>query len=89
MPDPFASKRIDQTVEAIGQRGCEYVRRVIDAIEVGKSIDVMEIREPDDIDRVLAELKEIMSVYDESEGSCCPVPGLISAATAGIKKASQ
>lgn len=88
LSDPFAKMRVEQTVEILCQRGCEYVREAIRHIEDGNVRQVIEIRETDDAGDVLCELKAIMSVYDSSGGSCCPVPG-VRGLDADIKKASR
>lgn len=88
MSDAFARKRIEQTVEILCQRGCEFVREAIKHIEEGNVHQVIEIRETDDAGDVLFELKAIMSVYDSSGGSCCPVPG-VKGLDEDIKKASR
>lgn len=90
MPDVFATKRVEKTVEIVCQRGCEYARQVIVQLEAGETEKIAELRDPADSEQVLVELKEIMSVYDDSGGSCCPVPDFEKAiSTAGIKKASR
>jgi len=50
------------------------VRQVIVTLESASTAGVEEIRNADDAVAVLVELKEIMSVYDESGGACCPIP---------------
>ncbi len=81
MKDAFASKRIEETIEVVCGRGCEYVRQVIIDLEAEKFAGVAELhelKEMADCKAVLLELKAIMSVYDESDGSCCPVPNFSS-----------
>lgn len=75
--------QIEHTVEIICSRGCSYVREVIDILQSGNIAAVEEMQNVADSEQVLAELCAIMAVYDESGGSCCPVPGF-----ADIKKAS-
>jgi len=73
----IARKRVEKTVETVCRRGCEYVRQVILNLDHDRTTDIPEMRELrllPDRDAVLAELKEIMSVYDESGGGCCPLP---------------
>jgi hypothetical protein len=69
--------RVEKTVETVCHRGCEYVRQVIAELDCDNTADIPEMREvrlQQDRFAVLAELKEIMSVYDESGGGCCPLP---------------
>lgn len=69
--------RVDKTVEMVCHRGCEYVRQVIADLDYDDATDIPELRElrlQQDRFAVLAELREIMSVYDESGGGCCPLP---------------
>ncbi|MGW8247128.1 MAG: hypothetical protein ACWGOV_03380 [Acidiferrobacterales bacterium] len=73
----ITKKRVEKTVELVCRRGCEYVRQVIADLDDDETADIAELRElrlVSDRDAVLAELKEIMSVYDESGGGCCPLP---------------
>lgn len=74
MPTILSESRVERTVEVICQRGCEYVRQVIVSLESIRPAEVAEIRNADDAAAILVELKEIMSVYDESGGACCPIP---------------
>lgn len=74
MASILAGNRVERTVEVICQRGCAYVRQVIVTLESTAVAQVEEIRDADDAAAVLVELKEIMSVYDESGGACCPIP---------------
>lgn len=73
----ISKKRVEKTVETVCRRGCEYVRQVIADLDDNETADIPEMRElrlaPDRV-AVLGELKEIMSVYDESGGGCCPLP---------------
>jgi len=87
LPTILSESRVERTVEVICQRGCNYVRQVIVLLESSRPADIEEIRNFDDAEAVLVELKEIMSVYDESGGTCCPVPHLREN-SANIKKAS-
>jgi len=73
----ISKKRVEKTVETVCHRGCEYVRQVISDLDDDATFDIPEMRElrlAADRAAVLAELKEIMSVYDESGGGCCPLP---------------
>ena len=84
-------KRIEKTVETVCHRGCEYVRQVIAGLDADGTADIPEMRDlrlRQERAAVLAELKDIMSVYDESGGGCCPLPAA-SQAEARINKASQ
>jgi len=87
LPTILSESRVESTVEVICQRGCEYVREVIVSLESARLTEIEEIRNADDAAAVLVELKEIMSVYDESGGACCPIPRQCEYAP-GIKKAS-
>lgn len=91
LPNVFSRRRIDKTVETVCLRGCNYVRQVIFELERDQAADVTEMREMRmhaDRITVLAELREIMSVYDESGGGCCPLPESADIRL-GIKKASR
>ena len=77
------SVQIEHTVEAICRQGCAHVREVIGFLQAGDTVRVDELRNIADSQQVLAELCAIMAVYEESGGTCCPVPGF-----ADIKKAS-
>lgn len=84
-------KRVEKTVETVCRRGCEYVRQVIAGLDADEEADIPEMRDlrlQEDRTAVLAELKDIMSVYDESGGGCCPLPATSQAETR-INKASQ
>jgi hypothetical protein len=73
----ISRKRVEKTVETVCRAGCEYVRQVITALDQDETSDIPEMRElrlQQDRLEVLAELKEIMSVYDESGKGCCPLP---------------
>ena len=87
----ISRKRVERTVETVCGRGCDYVRRVIAQLDFDPATDILEMRElrlQPDRSAVLAELKEIMSVYDESGGGCCPLPES-DIAKLVIKKASR
>lgn len=66
-------KLIEQTVEEVCRQGCTHVRQVIVELESSNRTLLMDLPNEDDRQRVLAELKSIMAVYDESGGTCCPV----------------
>ena len=87
----ITQKRVEKTVETVCHRGCEYVRQVIAGLEADESMDIPEMRDvrlQQDRTAVLAELKEIMSVYDESGNGCCPLP-LTNQVGKIVNKASQ
>jgi hypothetical protein len=87
----ITQKRVEKTVEAVCHRGCEYVRQVIAGLEANGFMDIPEMRDvrlQQDRIAVLAELKEIMSVYDESGGGCCPL-AMVNQAGKIANKASQ
>jgi len=83
--------RVEKTVETVCRLGCEYVRQVIAELDANEEADIPELRDmrlQQDRSAVLAELKEIMSVYDESGGGCCPLP-LANQVGKVVNKASQ
>jgi len=87
----ITQKRVEKTVETVCRRGCEYVRQVIAGLDTDGAADIPEMRDlrlQQERAAALAELKDIMSVYDESGGGCCPLPATSQAETR-INKASQ
>jgi len=70
-------KRVEKGVELVCRRGCNYVRQVISDLDGSVAFDVPELRDlrlQQERSAVLAELKEIMAVYDDSGNGCCPLP---------------
>lgn len=55
---------ISQCVEALCQLGCDSVRTTIAALEAGHPVAQVEGLDAEQRQRVLAELKAIMAVYD-------------------------
>lgn len=56
--------QVDECIENLCQRGCDVVRKEIDAIELGQQPDYMDTLTDNEQIMVLEELKIIMSVYD-------------------------
>jgi hypothetical protein len=61
------SKRIDECVERLCNKGCRAVWGDIASLEQGRVLEETRHLNPDEIVLLVAELKEIMAVY---EGSC-------------------
>lgn len=60
------SSGIHQCVETLCQLGCDGVRRTIAALEAGQPVAQVEGLDAEQRQRVLAELKAIMAVYDRN-----------------------
>ncbi|MEO5342278.1 MAG: hypothetical protein H7842_02875 [Gammaproteobacteria bacterium SHHR-1] len=61
------SKRVEYSIERLCHKGCKAVWGVIHALEQGQSLEETQGLSPEELSLVLAELKQIMAVY---EGSC-------------------
>jgi len=59
------SATTNSCIEAICQAGCLAVRAVIESLEGGQVIPQTEGMSAEQVNRVLNELKAVMSVYDE------------------------
>ncbi len=62
---PTSSLKINQRIEAVCEAGCEAVRASIEILEAGHSVALTDDLSPEESQQVLAELKTIMSVYDQ------------------------
>jgi hypothetical protein len=60
--------RVEACVEAICQNGCRAVRETIALLEGGGTIPEIRGLPTEQVQRVLTELKAIMSVYDRPCG---------------------
>ena len=60
---PTSSLKINQRIEAV----CDAVRASIQTLESGHQVALTDDLTPEECQQVLAELKTLMSVYDEHE----------------------
>lgn len=68
---------VDQCVDDLCALGCNGVREAMAALEAGQAAVGTEHLDKDDRARVLAELKDVMAVYDaRSDSPCCPIAPL-------------
>lgn len=61
------SQRVEHSIELLCHKGCRAVWRVIAALERGELLQETQDLNPDEVQEVISELKQIMAVY---EGSC-------------------
>lgn len=61
--------RVDHVVDLICKRGCRYVNQVLDGGENARDCGELYKLKPSEQDKVIEELKVVMSVYKHS-GSC-------------------
>ena len=55
----------EQSIETICQGGCDAVRGVITALEQGREVNELSGLDSESQQQVLAELKAVMSIYDQ------------------------
>jgi len=60
----MTSNHVQQRIEAMCQQGCDAVRSYINAMEEHLPLSQLDGLDATEKDRVLTELKAIMSVYD-------------------------
>ncbi|MCO5763310.1 MAG: hypothetical protein EP309_08835 [Gammaproteobacteria bacterium] len=75
MVDPLNDSNLQGIVEAICAKGCRRVWRDIAALEAGNPPIEAQGLSRADRDRLLAELKAIMAVYDSCRSAPEPSPG--------------
>ena len=61
---PTSSQKINQRIEAVCEAGCEAVRASINTLESGHQVALTDDLSPEECQQILAELKSLMSVYD-------------------------
>lgn len=61
---PTSSLKLNQRIEAVCEAGCEAVRASIEILELGQQVALTDDLSPEECQQVLAELKNLMSVYD-------------------------
>lgn len=64
---PTSSLKINQRIEAVCEAGCEAVRASIKTLESGHQVALTNDLSAEESQRVLEELKIIMSVYDNQK----------------------
>lgn len=62
---PTYSPKINQRIEAVCEAGCDAVRASILTLEAGHQVALTNDLSHEESQQVLAELKVIMSVYDQ------------------------
>ena len=63
----MTSNHVQQRIEAMCQQGCDTVRSYIRAMEDDLPLSQLEGLDSNEKDRILIELKAIMSVYDRPD----------------------
>ncbi|EDN67923.1 hypothetical protein BGP_5258 [Beggiatoa sp. PS] len=63
-------KQIDFCLEQICKQGCRSVNKIIQQLEQGQTIEVVQQLNMAQQNRLLQELKSIMAVYAEKGGIC-------------------
>jgi hypothetical protein len=59
------SKKVTDKIETLCRHGCTYVNQIIASARDGKSIEELSDFNPLEIEQIITELSNIMSVYDE------------------------
>ncbi|MDM8568749.1 hypothetical protein QUF50_04405 [Thiotrichales bacterium HSG1] len=76
-------KQVDSCLEYICNQGCQAVTQIIQQLEQGQIIDIIEPLNPEQRTNLLQELKSIMAVYG---GSCTDSPKIYSGKTFQVFK---
>jgi 4-hydroxy-3-methylbut-2-en-1-yl diphosphate synthase IspG/GcpE len=62
---------VEERVEHICEQGCRVVRKTIDDFDHGQQITDLNNLSTAERDRVMAELKDIMAVYEKNGSNGC------------------
>lgn len=63
--------KINDCVETICSRGCRTVYRVLESLQKGRSVEVLEGLTSGERAAVRAELEAVMAVYESTDGTGC------------------
>ena len=64
--NPDLPEHVKSAIEKLCTLGCTRVNEIIAQLETGNTVDEIEHLDPQELQSVLHELKQIMSVYDIS-----------------------
>lgn len=64
---PERNKIVNHKIESICEKGCDQVSKLLDKAENGSEIRELSDFSRNEVNIIISELNEIMSVYDEKE----------------------
>ena len=64
--NPALSKKAINTIEALCEQGCTHVNRLLEQAENGNSIEELSEFSSKEVEQIIEELAQLMSVYDEN-----------------------
>lgn len=65
--NPDLSEHAAKTVEAVCERGCDEVKRLIDEAKNGREIEILKNFSETEANMIIEELVGIMAVYDQDK----------------------